>query len=35
MSQYIMAEIKPFKIIPGDYKGAVLLTDIQNETIHG
>jgi hypothetical protein len=35
MSQYIMTEVKPYKIIPGDYKGAVLLTDIQNETIHG
>jgi hypothetical protein len=35
MSEYIMGEIKPYKIIPGDYKGAVLLTDIQNETIHG
>jgi hypothetical protein len=35
MSQYIMTEIKPYKMIPGEYKGAVLLSDIKKEIIHG
>lgn len=35
MSEYIMTEIKPYKIIPGEYKGAVLVTDIKKEIIHG
>ncbi|MCU0358052.1 MAG: gluconate 2-dehydrogenase subunit 3 family protein [Cyclobacteriaceae bacterium] len=35
MSEYIMTEVKPYKIIPGNYNGAVLLTDLNNETIHG
>lgn len=35
MSQYIMTEIKPYEMIPGDYKGAVLLSDIKKEIIHG
>ncbi len=35
MSEYIMTEIKPYKIIPGDYKGAVLVSDIKKEIIHG
>lgn len=35
MSQYIMTEIKPYKMIPGDYKGAVLVSDIKKEIIHG
>jgi hypothetical protein len=35
MSEYIMSDIKPYKIIPGDYNGAVLLTDLPNDTIHG
>jgi predicted transcriptional regulator len=35
MSQYIMTEIKPYQIIPGPYQGAVLLSDIKKEVIHG
>jgi hypothetical protein len=35
MSQYIMTEIKPYKMIPGEYKGAVLVSDIKKEIIHG
>ncbi len=35
MSQYIMTEIKPYKMLPGDYQGAVLLSDLKPEVIHG
>lgn len=35
MSQYIMTEVKPYQMLPGDYQGAVLLSDIKNEVIHG
>lgn len=35
VSQYIQTEVIPYKIIPGPYQGAVLLTDIAKETIHG
>lgn len=35
MSQYIMTEVKPYEMIPGSYKGAVLLSDIKKEIIHG
>ena len=35
MSEYIMTQVKPYQMIPGEYQGAVLLTDIKTETIHG
>jgi hypothetical protein len=35
MSEYIMREIKPYKIIPGDYNGAVLISDLKTEKING
>jgi hypothetical protein len=35
MSEYIMTEVKPYKMIPGEYKGAVLVSDIKKEIIHG
>jgi hypothetical protein len=35
MSQYIMTEIKPYALIPGEYKGAVLVSDLKKEIIHG
>jgi hypothetical protein len=35
MSEYIMTQIKPYQMIPGEYQGAVLLSDIKTETIHG
>lgn len=34
-SEYMQREIKPVNLIPGKYNGAVLLTDIKQETIHG
>jgi len=35
MSQYIMTEIKPYQMIPGKYQGAVLVSDVKKEIIHG
>lgn len=35
VSQYIQTEIKPYQMIPGEYKGAVLLSDVKKEVIHG
>lgn len=35
MSQYIQTEIKPYQLIPGEYQGAVLVSDIKKEIIHG
>lgn len=35
MSQYIMTEIKPYEMIPGEYKGAVLVSELKKEIIHG
>jgi hypothetical protein len=35
VSQYIQTEIKPYEMIPGEYKGAVLLSDVKKEFIHG
>lgn len=35
MSQYIQTEVKPYEMIPGPYRGDVLLTDIKKEIIHG
>lgn len=35
MSEYIMTEIKPYNIIPGNYNGAVLISSISNEKIDG
>ncbi len=35
MSQYMMTEVKPYQMLPGDYQGAVLLSDLKTEVIHG
>lgn len=35
MSQYIMTEVKPYQMLPGDYQGAVLLSELKKDMIHG
>ncbi|MBN8576304.1 MAG: gluconate 2-dehydrogenase subunit 3 family protein [Cytophagales bacterium] len=35
MSEYIMKDIKPYSLIPGSYKGEVLLSSISNPKING
>ncbi|RZS95549.1 gluconate 2-dehydrogenase subunit 3 family protein [Cecembia calidifontis] len=35
LSEYIQTEVKPYSLIPGDYKGEVLIADIKTERING
>lgn len=35
MSEYIMTEIKPYSLIPGTYRGEVLISSISNMKING
>lgn len=35
LSEYIQTEVKPYSLIPGDYKGEVLVADIKTERING
>jgi len=35
MSEYIQTQIKPYSLIPGDYQGAVLISDLKPERING
>jgi hypothetical protein len=35
MSEYIQTEVKPYSLIPGDYKGSVLISDLKPERING
>lgn len=34
-SEYIQTEVKPYSLIPGEYKGDVLITDLKPERING
>lgn len=34
-SEYIQSEIMPYSLIPGEYNGAVLITDLQKPRING
>jgi hypothetical protein len=35
MSEYIQTQVKPYSLIPGDYQGAVLISDLKSERING
>lgn len=35
MSEYIMTQVKPYSLIPGEYNGAVLISSISNLKING
>ena len=35
MSEYIQTQVKPYSLIPGDYQGAVLISDLKPERING
>lgn len=35
MSEYIMTQVKPYSLIPGEYSGAVLISSISNLKING
>lgn len=35
MSEYIMTNVKPYSLIPGDYNGEVLITNLKTEKING
>ena len=35
LSEYIQTQVKPFSLIPGVYKGDVLIADIKTERING
>ncbi|MCH6201795.1 gluconate 2-dehydrogenase subunit 3 family protein [Aquiflexum sp. LQ15W] len=35
MSEYIQTQVKPYSLIPGDYQGAVLISDLKHERING
>ena len=35
VSEYMQTEIKPYSLIPGDYKGDVLIADLKPEKING
>lgn len=35
LSEYIQTEVKPYSLIPGDYQGEVLISDIKTERING
>ncbi|SDY48397.1 Gluconate 2-dehydrogenase subunit 3 [Rhodonellum ikkaensis] len=35
MSEYIMTNVKPYSLIPGDYNGEVLIADLKSEKING
>lgn len=34
-SEYMQTEVKPYSLIPGDYKGDVLIADLKPEKING
>jgi hypothetical protein len=34
-SEYIMTEVKPYSLIPGDYQGQVSIADLKTDRIHG
>jgi len=34
-SEYMMTEVKSYSLIPGQYNGAVLITDVKTENIYG
>lgn len=35
VSEYMQTEVKPYSLIPGDYKGDVLIADLKTEKING
>jgi hypothetical protein len=35
MSEYIQTQVKPYSLIPGEYKGDVLIADLKPERING
>jgi hypothetical protein len=34
-SEYIQTEIIPYSLIPGEYNGAVLISDLQKPRVNG
>jgi hypothetical protein len=35
MSEYIQTQVKPYSLIPGEYQGAVLISDLKPQRING